>query len=202
MSATTKSSQPLQFERGFKTWAENTSVSLRDRMSLAPTDSLNPFALARYMGVRVLDINKLPLSEEAKTHLCSPEGDEWSALTVRAGTVDAIILNPSHSPARRVSDMAHELSHLLRQHKPAQIYVDPFIKIGMRSFDRNQEDEANWLSGCLLLPRVVLVHATHKNWNDDFICQHYGVSVQMLKFRRNVSGVGKQARSVKVMKAA
>lgn len=190
MSAVSRSAP--KFERGFKTWAENTSVSLRDRMDLAPTARLDPFALARYMGVRVLDIRKLPIREEAKVHLCSSAGDEWSALTIRVGTTDAIVLNPSHSPARRVSDVAHELSHLLRRHKPAQIYVDPHINVGMRSFDRVQEDEAIWLSGCLLLPRVALTYAVGQGWDDDYICQYHGVSIQMLNYRRNISGVKKQ----------
>lgn len=188
MSAT---SSP-QFKRGFKTWSENTSLAYRDRLKAKATDPLDVFALAKHLEVRVLDMRKMSLHSDVTTHLCSVIGDEWSAFTVRAGEHDAIVLNPSHSRERRASDMAHELSHIILQHKPAQIYIDPSIEISMRSFDKVQEDEAAWLSGCLLLPRPVLLHVFRHGLSDDEVSRAYAVSQQMLRYRRRVSGTNKQ----------
>lgn len=181
-----------KFERGFKTWAENTALALRDSLNLCSTDPLDTFTLADYMEVRVIDMQRLPVSAATREYLCSASGDEWSAVTVRVGVVDAIVLNPSHSAKRQASDMAHELSHILRKHQPAQIFVAPKIPIRMRTFDHAQEDEANWLAGCLLLPRPALLHILTQGWQDDAACEHYNVSLSMLRFRRNVSGVDKQ----------
>ncbi|MBV9470131.1 MAG: ImmA/IrrE family metallo-endopeptidase [Abitibacteriaceae bacterium] len=181
-----------KFERGFKTWAENTALALRDSLDLGPADPLDTFALADYLEVRVIDIQRLSLPDASREYLCSKSGDEWSALTVRVGGVDAIVLNPRHSTRRQASDMAHELSHILRKHQPAQIFIAPQIPVRMRTFDRAQEDEANWLAGCLLLPRPALLHILIQGWQDETACEYYNVSLQMLRFRRNVSGVDKQ----------
>lgn len=181
------------FERGFKTWAENVSLSTRERLGVAKVAPLDPDALAAYLEVRVWNPNDVPgLPKETKRYLCSPEGDEWSALAVRVGDVDVVVLNPSHSKARRASDLVHELAHLLRKHKPAQVYISPDTGISIRNFDTTQEDEADWLAGCLLLPRLALTHCLAQKWPDEVICDQYGVSKELLRFRMNVSGAKKQ----------
>ncbi len=195
MSTSSASTREAKFERGFKTWSENIAVSLRERMGLTKIDALAPESLAHYMRVRVLEFSDLPLSLKAKTHLSSPEGDEWSAVTIRCGSTDAIIVNPSHSLARRSSNLAHELSHLLRKHKPAQLFISPNAGIQLRTYESLQEDEADWLTGCLLLPRPALLYCLGQRWDDEAICEHYRVSKALLTYRRNVSGVQKQLRT-------
>lgn len=191
------SDKSSQLKRGFKTWAENTSLSYRDRLKSKATSPINVFALARHLDVRVLDLRKMleaGVDPDTVSHLCSPEGDEWSAFTVCYRDNDVIVLNPSHSRERLASDMAHELSHLILQHKPAQIFIDPSINVSMRHFDKSQENEAAWLSGCLLLPRPALVHVARCRMSDDEVIRDYSVSQQMLNYRRSVSGANKQFR--------
>lgn len=191
------SDKSSQLKRGFKTWAENTSLTYRDRLKSKATAPMNVFALAKHLDVRVLDLRKMlqaGIDSDTILHLCSPEGDEWSAFTVCYRDNDAIVLNPSHSRERLASDMAHELSHLILQHKPAQIFIDPSINVSMRHFDKSQENEASWLSGCLLLPRPALVHVARCRMSDDEIIRDYSVSQQMLNYRRSVSGANKQFR--------
>ena len=195
------SDKSSQLKRGFKTWAENTSLTYRDRLKIKATAPMNAFALAKHLEVCVLDPRKMfaaGVDAETISHLCSPQGDEWSAFTVCCGDKDAIVLNPSHSRERLASDIAHELSHLILQHKPAQIFIDPSINVSMRHFDKAQENEAAWLSGCLLLPRPALIHIARCGLSDVEITQNYSVSQQMLNYRRQVSGANKQFSSRKI----
>ena len=71
----------------------------------------------------------------------------------------------------------------------------------LRSFDEQQEREAAWLSGCLLLPRPALLLITRLNLSPLEAAERYGVSQQMLKFRKQVTGVARQVRSRKESKS-
>ena len=146
-----------RFERGFKTWAENTSLALRSRLHLAAVDPLPPSTLASHLGVRLWAPHDVPgLSTEALTHLSTTAADEWSAVSVRVGQLDIVVVNTSHSPARQSSDIMHEPLHIIRGHAPAQVHMSIEIGIAVRSFNSLQEAEADWLAGCLLLPRSAL----------------------------------------------
>ena len=87
------------------------------------------------------------------------DGESWSAATVVEGNRHAIILNSAHSPARQNSDLMHELAHLIRAHTPARMDVSADGLLLLNTYDRKQEDEANWLAGCLLLPRATLIRS-------------------------------------------
>jgi len=51
----------------------------------------------------------------------------------------------------------HELAHLIIGHEPARVVVSPDMILAVRTYDQGQEEEAAWLSGCLLLPRPALL---------------------------------------------
>jgi Zn-dependent peptidase ImmA (M78 family) len=59
--------------------------------------------------------------------------------------------------------------------------------------DPEQEEEANWLAGCLLLPRPLLLTAVRRGQSADELAAANGVSPQMAQFRLNASGVYFQA---------
>ena len=59
-----------------------------------------------------------------------------------------LIVNDDHSPARQNSDVAHEIGHTLLVH-PLEVLSS---MMGCRGFDPDLEDEANHLSGYLLIP--------------------------------------------------
>lgn len=60
MSLQTSGKFAGQFERGFKTWAENTSLSIRSRLGLGATDPLPTDVLAKHLGVRLWTLDDLP----------------------------------------------------------------------------------------------------------------------------------------------
>jgi Zn-dependent peptidase ImmA (M78 family) len=63
------------------------------------------------------------------------------------------VVNERHSRTRLANSIAHELSHLLLSHPPSAGF-DP---LGNRDWHQEEEDEADWLAGCLLAPRGGLI---------------------------------------------
>lgn len=64
----------------------------------------------------------------------------------------------------------------------------------LESYSRKDEEEADWLSGCLLLPRPALMHIKRRMVDEEAVAEHYMVSRAMLKYRLDVSGVNYQYR--------
>jgi len=183
------------FERGFKSWCENIALGLRAELRLTKTDPLSPQALAAYLEVSLWTPRQMRgLSQEALKVLLRTEKGNWSAVTVSYNGRDAIIYNSTHSPGRQSSDIMHELSHILIGHRPSTVLLSPDGVLALRSFDRKQEDEAGWLSGCLLLPRAVLVFIMQSGIDQDEACQRYLVSDDLLTYRLDITGVTAQMK--------
>lgn len=183
------------FRRGFKSWAEEISLRVRRRLNLSPLSPLDPYQLADLISVPVLgpgDVRDLP--EDCKERLTKEHSDNWSAITVANGRHHLIVLNADRARTRRNSDLAHELAHLILGHEPSMMFLSPDSGMALRTHNREQEDEANWLAGCLLLPRDALLSIRKRELPDAEACREYGVSSAMLHFRLNASGVDIQFR--------
>jgi Zn-dependent peptidase ImmA (M78 family) len=181
------------FRRGFKSWCEETALKVRQHQNLATIAPLSPFALARELQVPVVQPADLKhLAEDVRRRLLRQHSDCWSAITIPDKERPLIVYNPSHSAARQNSDLMHELAHILLAHKPTVVFIDPNTDLSLRTFDKAQEEEADWLGGCLLLPREVLLHVKGTHLSDEAACRHYGVSAKMLSYRMGVSGVNIQ----------
>jgi len=184
------------FERGYKTWCEKYSVNTRTKLSLLPHAPLDTVALAKHLGVRVWMPSDVPgLSTDALNILLRNDGKTascWSAVTLVVGTKVLVILNSSHSPARQASDLAHELSHRIRGHEAQEVHVSEDGIMLLKSYDKAQEEEADWLSGCLLLPREALIHIKRNKLPDAEAATRYGVSQKMLSYRFAMTGVNRQ----------
>ena len=186
----TKKQQGL-FIRGFKSWCENTSVSTRSKLGLDPYDPLSAYELAKRLGVLVWSLDEVPgLTTETLNFLSSSKGDEWSAVTVCYGDYNVIFINPRHSIGRTSSNLMHELSHIVLQHKAgASYFLDDFM---IREYDEKQEAEADWLAGTLLLPRRALEHVKYNRLDDEEVCDKYAVSSQLYNYRCRMTAINKQ----------
>lgn len=184
--------QEKTFERGFKSsWCENTAESIRLRMGLKKNSPLAPRDLASHLGVKVIELEAVPeLGVETLEYLGSVDGDEWSAVTVHCAGVEIVVLNPTHSTARQASDLMHELAHIIRGHKPTQMHIQG--EFALRDFDPLQEAEADWLAGCLLLPRVALLESALRKEPVEDAIERFGVSRSLFTYRMNKTGVARQ----------
>ena len=186
----------MPFARGFKTRCENIAQSVRSDLDLHPSDPLPATELATYLGVRVIIPSDIAgMSGASLRTLMVDEPTDWSALTVSGSGGTLVICNPNNSPRRRESDIAHELAHLLLRHSPSILMFAPDGTWTLRSYDEQQEQEAAWLSGCLLLPRPALLKIAALRLNPREATRHYGVSERLLKYRTEITGVKRQMGS-------
>jgi hypothetical protein len=183
------------FRRGFKTWCETVSAQYRRDLDLRPADPLDPISLAKHLRVQILQPRDVPdVGDEYLRILLRDDPDSWSAITICVGTRSVVIVNSTHSPARQASDIMHELSHIILAHKPARMDVTEDGTMILSNFDALQENEAAWLAGCLLLPRPALVAILRSRLDATIAAARYGVSTDMLRYRRNVTGADHQFR--------
>lgn len=184
-------SKGIVYEKGFKTWCENTAIEVRKRLGLASYEPLPPKQLAAELGVTLWSLNDVPgLPLATAQYLSSSVGDEWSAVTVESGSRRIIVINERHSVARQSSDLMHELAHIIRGHKAAQLYISD--DYALREYDETQEAEADWFAGTLLLPRTALSRCKFKGLSSVQVMELFEVSKQLLTYRNNVTGVSRQ----------
>lgn len=183
------------FARGFKTWCETASVNCRSELGLEPHGRLDPLVLATHLGVAVWSADAVPgLEEDVLRVLVEEDSSSWSAFTVYSESGSVIVTNPAHSGGRPASNLMHELAHIMIGHEPARVEVAEDGSLMVHSFDRTQENEANWLGGCLLLPRPALLSSVERGLTPRDIATEYGVSEKMASYRMAVTGVERHAR--------
>lgn len=182
--------QSARFERGFKTWAENTALAVRTRLKLSNVDPLSCEQLAAHLDAHIWDLSEISELPLESFNYLTKQGGEWSALTVTAAKT-VIVLNPTHSSRRRSSSGMHELAHILRGHEPARVTITPG-GLTLRDYNALQEAEADWLAGCLLLPRPALEYCLKSGVSEHEVCNQYNVSSAMYNYRIRMTGVERQ----------
>ena len=88
------------------------------------------------------------------------------------------------SGVNQESSRSSETSHALLAHSPEIVPAG----MGCRNFDQQQESEANFLAGCVLITNEAARRIVMSGMSLDAAGDHYGVSDQMLQYRLNVSG--------------
>ena len=86
----------------------------------------------------------------------------------------------------------HELAHIMLGHELTEVKetADGHLLNGLH--DKDQEDEANWLGGTLLLPRPALLWMRRRRMTDIAAQNYFGVSADMLAWRIRMTGVDYQ----------
>jgi hypothetical protein len=88
----------------------------------------------------------------------------------------------------------HEIAHVLCEHEPSKFVTFNGCDFSLRTCNPEQEEEADWLCGCLKLPRESLLWAVRRGMTDEQIADHFVSSLDMVQFRRNVTGVDIQMK--------
>ena len=186
--------EKVKFRKGFKTWADNITVDLRKQLGLYDTSPLSAFDLCKHLSIPIWqpsDVVGLP--NEKLDELLNSGSEFWSAATIPLDNGGHIIIhNPKHSPARQQSNLMHELAHILCEHKISEDIQKSGLASFLRCHNDNQEHEAEWLGACLQLPRPALIWALKRNMTIEQISESYYSSIEMTKFRVNITGAKKQ----------
>ena len=180
----------MALRRGFKSEAERIAKGVRADLGLGAADPVTPDALAELLGVEVRAGDELiPRSRFVALNELQP--DAFSACTFRPSDDRVVIVfNPLSAPSRRTSDLAHEFAHILLDHDLSR--VETLGDVTFLSCDPVQEEEAAWLSGCLILPRPLLLAEVRRGATASDIAKRHGVSETMARYRLNVTGVARQ----------
>jgi DNA-binding NarL/FixJ family response regulator len=190
--------------RGFKAESERQATSLRSAIGCSETRTPDLADLATHLRVAVLPADRL-LNGGIQTLLQLHDAQPgcFSAATISPpGGRHIVIYNPvsldgqilntveARADGRTRSNVAHEFAHIVLGHDIRQVQ-----KISGQHFftcNPDQEEEANWLAGALLLPRPLLLNATRDGLTNEEIARRNEVSVDMARFRTNATGVKMQ----------
>jgi len=172
---------------GFKSEAEDLALDTRALVGLSASDRMVPTRLAGYLEIPVITLSDLrALAPEAVVHLLEVDRGCFSAATIFHGYRRLIIANDAHQTGRRANSVAHELAHVLLWHQPGPL-VDAE---GNRRWTSSDEEEADWLAGCLLVPRPGIFPVVRDCGLDIAAAAlHFGVSVELMRWRFNQTGV-------------
>lgn len=173
--------------RGFKEDAKRLAIEVRAEVGLGPLDPLDPRILAVEYGIPVYTVSSLAAA-------CDPETIAWiagagkavfSAALVPCGAGLFIIDNDLHALTRRNSSIGHEMAHVLCEHRFTEALI---TSEGCRAASRDDEAEAEWLGGELLITYAAALNAAREGWDDRVVADAYGVSPARAAMRMNASG--------------
>ena len=171
--------------RGFKAEAERRALALWEEVGSILTDSLDLDACAAALGARLVQANSLvPMARLRE--LEDLQSSSFSACTFEVQGSPVIVLNPLRGPERQRADCAHELAHIALRHEmrvPERLGNLVFF-----TGNPDQEEEANWMAGAILLPRTAVLKAALHGMDADALAEHYQTTKQMATFRLNATG--------------
>jgi Zn-dependent peptidase ImmA (M78 family) len=168
-------------------------------MRLAPIDPLPAADVADYFEVDVLSPHEIGgISNEDLNHLLQEGSQEWSGFTLGVSGRYLIVLNTAQSQRRQNSVLMHELAHIILGHQLSTGTISAAGYFVPANFDQDQEDEAAWLGGTLLLPRPALLSMRRVGMTNDQAATHFGVSPDLLSWRIRMTGIDYQLAATPV----
>ena len=180
----------MKLRWGFKTEAAELAAEVRAELELGPFDRLDPRQLAQHLDIPIVPLSDLAPTCTGALYFLEEERETFSALTVFEGRRRVIIHSDAHSPARRNSNLAHELAHGLLLHEP-QPALD--ATTGCRLCNVTNEYEADWLASELLVTREMALAVARGRFTRQAAMERLGVSARMLTWRLNMTGATKRA---------
>jgi hypothetical protein len=186
---------PLELPPGEK-WRqyELQALGLRDFARVPPDAALNPFALARFANLLVVDFDKLrDLSQQTRDHLLGAAAEEWSGGATSRALPDGrkvVILNPTHGRARTNATLMEEICHVFLGHQANRLAVianDEHGKTLARDYRKADEEEAYATGAAALVPYGALRRQILKGREATEIARHFRVSKDLIEYRLKVT---------------
>lgn len=168
---------------GFKTEAKRLALELRAEIGLDAHVPFDPFALAEEYGIRIIKLSELPCKEGH--HFLRAQGSAFSGALIPIGTSLAILENDAQPITRRRTTMCHEIAHVVLEHDFAMSLAADERKCGLAGI---QEQEADWLSGEILIPYDGALRLAWKDATDNEAARAFDVSLAVARWRMNQSG--------------
>jgi hypothetical protein len=182
------------------------ALGLREFAGVKEDQPLDPFALASFARLLVVDFNSIEgLSAESRAHLLGAAADEWSGGACSRPLPNGwrlVILNPAHGLQRNRATLMEEVAHVFLGHKPNRLAAitgdhqldEPLGSPSqsnrrMMARDYNQADEegAYAVGAAALVPFGALRRLVFEGRTSREIGRHFRVSRQLAEYRIKVT---------------
>jgi len=179
------------------------AIALRDFARVRPDVSLNPFELAQFANLMVVEFEQLRgLSERAREHLLGPASESWSggACSLPDG-MKLVILNPNHGPARTKATLMEEICHVFLAHQPNRLSIvtkDERGKVMNRDYRKTDEEEAYGVGAAALVPYAAMKRLLLQGKSSRDIGIHFRVSRELVEYRMKVTHLWRDFKDVAI----
>ena len=173
------------------------ALGLRDFAGVAVDQPLDPFALADFARLLVVDFNRIEgLSAESRAHLLGDAADEWSGGACSRPLPDGwklVILNPAHGKQRNRATLMEEVAHVFLGHAPNRLAVVSSESKGVqkriltRDYNHDDEEAAYAVGAAALVPYAALRRFVMAGRLAGEIARHFRVSRQLVEYRIKVT---------------
>lgn len=178
-------------------------MALREFARVRSDVSLNPFDLAQFANLMVVEFEQLKgLSENARQHLLGPASEAWSggACTLPDG-MKLVILNPNHGAARTKATLMEEICHVFLAHQPNRLSIvtkDERGKVMNRDYRQTDEEEAYGVGAAALVPYGALKRRLLQGKSSREIGVHFRVSRELVEYRMKVTHLWREFKDVAI----
>jgi hypothetical protein len=175
--------------RQYELWA----LGLRDFARAREDAPLNPFALARFANLLVVDFDQIEgLSPQAREHLLGSASEEWSGGACSRALPDGrkiIILNPKHGRQRKHATLMEEICHVFLGHTPNRLAIVATGKgrAVARDYEKADEESAYATGAAALVPFSSLRRFVLEGKSSVEIARHFRVSRELVQYRLKVT---------------
>lgn len=180
------------------------ALGLRDFAQTHPDAPLDPFALARFANLLVVEIDKIKgLSRPAREHLLGAASEEWSGGAASRPLPDGrkiVILNPTHGHTRTNATLMEEICHVFLGHEPNRLAIisnDERGKTRSRDYRKADEEAAYATGAAALVPFAALRKLVLEGRSDSEIARHFRVSRDLVEYRLKVTRLWKAYKAAR-----
>jgi hypothetical protein len=171
------------------------ALALRDFAGVNANQPLDPFALAKFAKLLVVDFDSIEgLSPESRERLLSEGAEEWSGGVCSRPLPNGwrlVILNPAHGKQRNCATLMEEVSHVFLGHTPNRLAVissaRPNNRTLARDYNHADEEAAYAIGAAALVPYSSLRQLVMKGRMAQEIARHFHVSRQLVEYRIKVT---------------
>ena len=182
------------------------ALGLREFAGVTEDQPLDPFALASFARLLVVDFNTIEgLSAESRTHLLGVAADEWSGGACSRPLPNGwrlVILNPAHGAQRNRATLMEEVAHVFLGHQPNRLAVltrddapgqtvastsQSRGRLLARDYNQADEEAAYAVGAAALVPFGALRRRVLEGRNAQEIARHFRVSRQLAEYRIKVT---------------
>jgi hypothetical protein len=170
------------------------ALGFRDFARVGPTAPLNPFRLAKFANLAVIDFDQIKgLSAKNRQHLLGSASEEWSGGACSRPLPDGrriVILNPNHGRMRTHATLMEEISHVFLGHQPTKLKIvreDAGGRTVSRDYRKADEEAAYGTGAAALVPFSAMRTFVFEGWTSLQIARHFRVSRELVEYRLKVT---------------